>query len=289
MKTSLEHLLKKLELDAFIDWQDFIFLGIDIVIILIIAWSVSRTIKAIISRVTSHMQENSSGDEIKRINTISRVLGYITSVIVVTLTIMTVLSSFGVSVAPLLATAGVAGVAVGFGAQSLVKDYFTGFVMLIEDQIRQGDIVEVAGKNGTVEEVTLRYVRLRDYEGAVHYIPNSAISVVTNRTRSYAYTVMDIQVAYHTDIKAVYTILNQIAKKMCEDTSMAEKILSDLEIAGVDAFAESAISIRCRIKVVAAYQMVVKRAFLEAIKLAFEENHIEIPYRHLVIQNSTKA
>ena len=135
-------------------------------------------------------------EERKRVNTLDRIFGYILSVVIVVVTVMLVLSEMGISIAPLLATAGVVGIAISFGAQSLVKDYFTGFVMLMENQIRQSDVIDIANKTGTVEEVTLRYVRLRDGDGAVHFVPNSAISTVTNHSRDFAYSVVEIGVAY---------------------------------------------------------------------------------------------
>src|SRR5205814_2456429 len=130
------------------------------------------------------MERRSVGaDELRRIDTVGTVFRYTATVVVVLVAGMLVLGELGISIAPFLATAGVAGVAIGFGAQSLIKDYFSGFFMLIEDQIRQGDVVEVAGKTGEVEEVTLRYVRLRDAEGVVYYVPNGEIKLVVNRTR----------------------------------------------------------------------------------------------------------
>src|SRR5262249_61359373 len=113
------------------------------------------------------------------------------TVVIVIVAGMLVLSELGVSVAPLLATAGVAGLAIGFGAQSLIKDYFNGFFLLIEDQIREGDVVEIAGKAGEGEEMTLRYVRLRDGDGFVYFVPNGGIKLVVNRTRAYAFAMID--------------------------------------------------------------------------------------------------
>jgi small conductance mechanosensitive channel len=233
------------------------------------------------------MTENSNTDDAKRIMTLSRVMRYITSLVVISISATTILSTLGVPVGPLLATAGVAGVAIGFGAQSLVKDYFTGFVMLIENQIRQGDVVDIAGKIGTVEEVTLRYIRLRDYEGIVHFVPNSAISVVTNRSRSFVYAVMDISVAYQTDLKHLYQILNQVAREIRMDSQFSNLILDNLEIAGLDSFADSAINVRCRIKVDTSSQMLIKREFQGRLKIAFEKENIEIPYRQLVIHQTS--
>jgi len=165
-------------------WSSLALDALGVLLILLLGWIVwkltarfMRTFEAQASKRLDSVAER------KRVETVSRVLDYVASVLIGVLTFMTVLAKLGISIAPLLATAGVAGVAVGFGAQTLVKDYFTGLVLLIEDQIRQGDTVEVAGKTGVVEELTLRYVRLRDAQGAVHFVPNSAITTVTNQSR----------------------------------------------------------------------------------------------------------
>jgi moderate conductance mechanosensitive channel len=284
MKNPFIHFLKKFELEAYVEWLDFIFIILDLTVILFVALFVLRITKKIITSIEQKMTGSSSLDDTKRIQTLSRVMRYITSVVVFSLTVMTALSTLGIPVAPLLATAGVAGVAIGFGAQSLVKDYFTGFVMLIENQIRQGDVVEIAGKIGAVEEVTLRYIRLRDYEGVVHFVPNNAISVVTNRSRNFLYAVMDVCVAYKTDLTHLNQTLIKVAKEMRDDPRFTSLILDDLEIAGLDNFGESSIVVRCRIKVDTSSQMLIKREFQGRLKLAFEQEEIEIPYRHLVIQ-----
>ena len=289
MKKSVLLLLEKNGLNALIDWVDLIFVLIEVSVVILVAWVVISIIRKIISGIEDRVTSRASGDDIKRIKTLSRVLRYIATVIVVVLTVMSVLAGFGVSVAPFLATAGVAGLAVGFGAQSLVKDYFTGFVMLIEDQIRQGDIVEIAGKVGTVEEVTLRYIRLRDYEGVVHFVPNSVITVVTNRTRSYAYSVMDISVSYKEDVSRVCEVLKQIANEMRQDPELKENILEDIEIAGLERFADSAITIRARMMVVAKYQNPIRREFQARVKVAFEREKIVIPYPHLVLETNHKS
>ena len=284
MKNPFIALLKKFNLDDYVDWLDFLVIVFDITIILFVACFISRIAKAVIRDIEIKMTEHTSEDEAKRIKTLSRVIRYVTSVVIFSLTVTTTLSSLGVPVAPLLATAGVAGVAIGFGAQSLVKDYFTGFVMLLENQIRQGDIVEIAGKIGTVEEVTLRYIRLRNYEGVVHFVPNNAISVVTNRSRNFIYAVMDVCVAYKTDLNHLNSTLKKVAKELREDPRFMSHILDDLEIAGLENFGDSSIVVRCRIKVDTNSQMLVKREFQGRLKLAFEQEDIEIPFPQLVIQ-----
>ena len=135
---------------------------------------------------------------------------YLASVVVVLVGGMLVLSELGISIAPVLATAGVAGIAIAFGAQSLIKDYFTGFFLLVEDQIRQGDVVEIAGKSGEVEEVTLRYVRLRDGDGYVHFVPNGEIKVVSNRTRTHAYANIDVGVPDDANVEAIFQAMREV-------------------------------------------------------------------------------
>ena len=179
--------------------------------------------------------------------------------------------------------AGVLGIAIGFGAQSLVKDYFIGLFLLLEDQVRQGDVVEIAGKSGLVEEMTLRYIRLRDYEGSVHYVPNGAIDTVTNRSRTFAHAVIDVGVAYREDVDEVYAVMRTVAAELRADPEMADKIEDDLDIAGIDKWGDSAVVIRCRFKVKPLEQWGVRRAYLYRLKKAFDAAGIEIPYPHLTI------
>ncbi|MBK8120923.1 MAG: mechanosensitive ion channel [Sulfuritalea sp.] len=137
-----------------------------------------------------------SVEDSQRIRTLSRVLRYVLTVVIAVVTGLLILGELGVSVAPILGAAGVVGIAIGFGAQTLVKDYFTGFFLLLENQVRHGDVVEAGGKAGVVEELTLRYLRLRDYSGNVHFVPNSNISTVTNMSMGFAYAVIDAGIAY---------------------------------------------------------------------------------------------
>jgi moderate conductance mechanosensitive channel len=220
-------------------------------------------------------QENLEG--VQRVRTLSRVLRYALTVAVTIMTTLLVLGEFGVSVAPLLGAAGVAGLAIGFGAQSLVKDYFTGFFLLLENQIRIGDVVEAGGKVGAVEELTLRYLRLRDYSGSVHYVPNGQITVVTNMSLGFAYAVIDLGVAYGEDTDR---------EAMRHDPAFAPKILDDMEIAGVDQWADSAVVIRCRFRVPPGEQWGVRREYLRRAKQAFDREGIEIPFPHVTLAPS---
>lgn len=217
----------------------------------------------------------------QRIRTLSRVIRYVLTVAVTLLGAILVLGELGISVAPILGAAGVIGIAVGFGAQSLVKDYFTGFFLLLENQLRIGDVVDAGGKSGTVEELTLRYLRLRDYSGNVHYIPNGNITVVTNMSLGFAYAVIDIGVAYAERIDEVIALMRRVGETLRTDPSFATRILEPLEVAGVEQWADSAVVIRCRFKVAPLEQWSVRREYLARIKAAFDEAGIEIPFPHV--------
>jgi len=149
--------------------------------------------------------------------------------------------------------------------------------------VRQGDVVEVAGKGGLVEEMTLRYIRLRDYEGTVHYVPNGTIDSVSNRSRGFAFALIDIGVAYREDLDEVYAAMREVAAAMRADPELGAKIEEDIDIAGVDNWADSAVVIRCRFKVKPLEQWNVRRAFLYRLKKAFDAAGIEIPYPHLTL------
>lgn len=251
----------------------------NVFLILLAAWLAmrvsSRTLRLLNSRLTHQAGEI---EERKRIETLIRVFRYIASVVIGAVTIMLVLSEIGISIAPILATAGVAGLAVGFGAQSLVKDYFTGFVMLLENQIRVGDHVEVGGKTGIVEEVTLRYVRLRDLEGHVHFVPNGVIATVSNRSREYCFAMVDIGVGYQENPDRVFEEIRRVGKEMQSDPVFGQKILDDVEISGVQQWADSAMTIRFRVKTRPHEDAVVRREFLRRLKIAFDKAGIEIPF-----------
>lgn len=251
----------------------------NVFLILLAAWLVMGLSRRALRLMNARLIHQASEiEERKRIETLIRVFRYIASVVIGAVTIMLVLSEIGISIAPILATAGVAGLAVGFGAQSLVKDYFTGFVMLLENQIRVGDSVEVAGKSGLVEEVTLRYVRLRDLEGHVHFVPNGVIATVTNRSREFSFALVDIGVGYQENPDRVFAEIRKIGQAMRADPVFGPKIVQDLEISGVQQWADSAITIRFRVKTRPHEDGVVRREFLRRLKIAFDETGIEIPF-----------
>jgi small conductance mechanosensitive channel len=269
-------------------WMGFGQAAMRVALIAIVAWIVlwigNRAIRTMRRRLQARAP---SVEEAKRIETLGRVFRYTLGVVVTVVAGMLILGELGISVAPLLATAGVAGIAVGFGAQSLIKDYFNGFFILVDNQLRQGDVVEIAGKSGLVEDVTLRYVRLRDYNGNVHFVPNGQITTVTNSTRGFAYAVMDVGVAYRESIDEALEVIRTVGRELRADAEFGPRILEDLEIAGVDQWADSAVVLRCRFKVLPSEQWGVRREFLRRLKAAFDAHGIEIPYAHLTIYAGT--
>lgn len=255
-----------------------------IMAILLLAWLATsvtrRLLRGFHNRLTTRIGDPES---IQRAETLARALRYASTVVVFALTAMLVLAEVGVSVAPLLGAAGVAGVAIGFGAQSLVKDYFAGLSLLLEDQVRQGDVVRLGDHAGLVEEVTLRYVRLRDYDGHVHFVPNGTIDSVISMGRHFAFAVVDIGVAYGVNLDEAMSTMRDVAAQLMADPEHAERLAGDFELAGVDQWANSAIVIRARFKVMPLQQWTIRRAYLKRLKEAFDAKGIEIPFPHVTV------
>ncbi|MEW6131638.1 MAG: mechanosensitive ion channel family protein [Pseudomonadota bacterium] len=258
--------------------------AIHIAIILIGAWLLKLLANKGIRSFRIYMAERKHNHhEKQRLETLGRVFRYVANVLITALAGMLVFAELGISIAPILATAGVLGLAIGFGAQSLVKDYFSGLFLLLEDQIRKGDVIEAGGKAGLVEDITLRHVRLRDYDGNVHYVPNGHIDTVTNMTRDFSYAVIDIGVAYRENIDEVFSVIREVGEALRADEKFRDVILEDVDIAGVDNWADSAVMILLRFKVAPIQQWTVRREFLRRLKEAFDARGIEIPYPHLTV------
>jgi small conductance mechanosensitive channel len=213
----------------------------------------------------------------KRATTVTNVLRKLATTLIVGLATLAIFDDLHISIVPFLATAGVAGIAIAFGAQSLVKDFFRGFFLLAGNQIRQGDVVQIAGKSGLVEDVTLRYVQLRDYEGNVHFVPNGEITVVTSSSRTFAYAVFDVVIALEQPVEPVMQVMQDIAAQMRSHALFGPKILADLDIAGIENWTPGGITLRARMKVHALEQANVRREFLLRLKQAFDHHRIQQP------------
>ena len=272
---------------AAVDWERWsgpALISLRIVLILTIAWFAIRMLQRAVRVVRLRVEGRLEGtDSAQRAETLGRVVRYLIALTVSVVAIMLVLAEVGVSLAPILGAAGVVGLAIGFGAQSLVKDYFTGFFILFEDQIRTGDVVKIADIGGSVEDITLRHVRLRDYDGNVHFVPNGLITTVTNMSRSFAQAVIDVGVSYRENVDEVMTVMAEVGAQLQADPGHAARILGDLEMAGVERLDDSAVVLRCRFKVAPLQQWTIKREYLRRLKAAFDEKGIEIPFPHLTL------
>lgn len=193
------------------------------------------------------------------------------------------LSEFGINVGPLIAGAGVVGVAIGFGAQSMVKDFLTGFTIVLEDVVRVGDVVALGGATGTVEKITLRKIQLRDFGGIVSTIPFSQITTIQNLTKKFSFHVVRIGVSYDQDTDAAVRVMCSVDAELRDDPHFTTMILEPIEILGVDEFADSAVMIKARMKTEAGKQWIVGREYNRRLKIAFDKNGIEIPFPQRVI------
>ena len=204
-------------------------------------------------------------------------------VVLVVLVIMVTLSELGLNIAPLLAGAGVVGLAVGFGAQTLVKDIITGLFILVEDHISIGDFVKVGNHAGIIEKLTLRTIQLRDIGGTVHVIPFSEVTTLENLSKDFSRYVFDIGVAYREDIDYVVEVLQGLGDELMQDENFKDFILEPLEILGLDSFGDNAVIIKARITTKPVKQWIVGREFNRRIKIRFDELGIEIPFPHQTI------
>jgi len=262
----------------------FVSTGLRIVLIAIITLIVIKGVKVLANRLQVAFSRQKVDEESKkRASTLSSVIRHLLTVVILVVALMTILGQLGVEIGPILAAAGIVGLAVGFGAQNLVKDVINGFFILLEDQIRVGDVVQIAGKGGLVEKVNLKMTILRDFSANVHYIPNGNIDVVTNMTKDYSRYVFDIGVAYREDVDEVMKIIREVDEELRKDSSCSEDILDPLEIFGLDQFADSALIIKARYKTKPIKQWGVAREFNRRLKKKFDEKDIEIPFPHLTL------
>jgi len=212
--------------------------------------------------------------------TLLALCNWIGTILVVGLVAYMMLENFGINMAPLLAGAGIVGLAFGFGGQYLIRDVINGIFILLEGQYRIDDVVKIGEHGGLVESVNLRHTRLRDLEGRVIYIPNGEIKTVINFTKEFSFALLDIGIAYKENVDHVMDVIKQTAKEIRQDAHFSLLILEDMEMLGVDALADSQVTIKCRMKTLPIKQWEVAREFRRRIKNKFDELGIEIPFPH---------
>jgi small-conductance mechanosensitive channel len=252
--------------------------GVRLVLILVAAFLLWRTIRLLTNKLNGMLQEfTHSVERQKRAQTLSHIVQVVATTVLLIVTTLLALGELGMNIAPLLATAGIGGLAIGFGAQNLVRDVITGFFILLEDQIRIGDVVKVGDKGGLVEGMSLRVLRLRDFDGSVHMIPNGTITTVTNMTKDFSYCVLSVSVAEKEDVDKVIAVLKEAGTALRQDPEFAADILENLEIVGVDDVAASQLTVKIRLKTLPTRQWRIGYELRRRIKRSFDAHGIESP------------
>jgi small conductance mechanosensitive channel len=257
--------------------------GLHILITIILILIALKIAKIASTRLAEHFQKKKDEEFKKRAETLSSIIKVILTIVILCIGGMIVLGELGIQIGPILATAGVFGLAIGFGAQNLVQDIISGFFLLLEDQVRVGDVVQVAGKGGLVEKITLRMIILRDLSGNVHYVRNGKVDIVTNMTKEYSRYVFDIGVAYREDVDEVVEVIKKVDEDLRSDPQFSDSILEPIEILGLSEFADSAMIIKARTKTKPIQQWTIGREFNRRLKKKFDELNIEIPFPHQTV------
>jgi len=249
-----------------------------------VSWGVVRIVARRIEQAVDDGDDTTLTAAEKRGQTIAQLLRSVGSIVIVVIGILLTLNLV-IDIGPLLAGAGILGLAVSFGAQSLVKDILAGFFQLVENQFAVGDVIEAAGKEGVVERMNLRVVQLRDTHGSVHIVPNGQITVVTNKTKGWSRGVVDIGVAYESDIDQAIAVLKSEALAMATDPDWSWRFDGEPEVIGVQSLGDSSIVIRTLLRTQAGKQWEVMREFRRRVKLRFDKEGLEIPFPQQVVRH----
>lgn len=275
-------------LTKIIEWFKAEFPGLLIIVVLLFVtlrllhFFIKRLSRFIIRRAERHHPDDIRESE-KRINTIVGILQGIGKILIWATAIVAILSKFNIDIRPILAGAGILGLAIGFGAQELVRDFISGFFMILENQIRTGDVAIINGTGGSVEKIELRTITLRDFSGVVHIFQNGKINSLSNMTKEWSAMVIDMGVAYKEDPEQVIGIMAHVGEQLRQDPEFGPKIIEPIEVVGVNEFGNSAVVIRARLKTKPIEQWGVGREYRKRLKKAFDEQGIEIPFPHTTI------
>jgi small-conductance mechanosensitive channel len=274
-----------------IEWLQEHGIRIAIIVVLgLVFWLIFRRVvpRVISKTIKLRMKDKSEFMMETRSKTISHVITNTIGVVIGIIVLFTILAQLGVNIAPALASLGVVGLAISFGAQSLIKDIINGLFILMENQYGIGDVVKVGGISGLVEEVNLRRTVLRDLDGIVHYIPNSEITVASNFTKEYSRVNMNISVGYGEDLDNVIEVINNVCKRMAEEPQWKEKIIKRPQVLRVDALADSGIEIKILGDTLPIMQWEVMGELRKRIKTEFDKQGIEIPWPHMKVYFGNK-
>lgn len=269
-----------------VHWEQLIFTASRITLILFLAWISMAVLKKALQKFEQHLLHETikegepPSESQKRVETLVRLIRQAFLILIWVTTLLIVLKEIGVDVGPVIASAGIVGLAVGFGAQNLVRDFISGFFFILENQVRVGDVAIVNGTGGLVEKVNFRTIVLRDLGGVVHIFPNGSVTTLSNLTNDWSAYVFDIGVAYKENTDNVIEVMKRVGAEMKQDETLGPLMLDEPEIFGVDKLDNSSVIIKGRIKTLPISQWQVGREYLRRIKLAFDETGIEIPFPH---------
>ncbi len=269
-----------------VNWEQIIFTSTRILLVLLLAWLGMVIVRKTLSQLEQRLLKQSKiageppSESEKRVETLIRLIRQAARIIFWVTTILILLKEIGVDVGPILASAGIVGLAVGFGAQNLVRDFISGFFFILENQVRVGDVAIVNGTGGLVERVKFRTIVLRDVGGIDHIFPNGTVSTLSNLTNDWSAYVFDIGVAYKENTDKVIEVMNKVGSEMIQDEILGSFMLEEPENIGVDKYDNSADVIKGRIKTKPIRQRQEGREYLRRIKLAFDNAGIEIPFPH---------
>jgi small conductance mechanosensitive channel len=260
--------------------------GLQVILILLLAYALIRTIRLVVTRFEHDLSRGTGLDALeraKRARTLGSVINKAAGVLITGIAIVMVLGEFDLNITPVLTGAGVAGLAIGFGAQTLVRDIISGFFLILEDQVRVGDVAAINGTGGLVEELNLRTIVLRDLEGTVHVFPNGSINTLANRSKDFSYYVIDLPISYREDSDRITALLRSVGAELQADAAFGPFILEPIEVLGVDAFADWSIQLKARIKTMPLKQWEVGRELRRRIMKAFDKGGIEMPFPERIV------
>lgn len=273
-------------LDKAINWliEHGIFIGIILVVTLLLLFGIRFFIRFLEKK---WIGKQSDPQEHKQLRTFLRVIRGVLIIILLLTALISIIDRLGFDIATIIAGAGVIGIAVGFGAQSLIKDLFNGFFILLHQSYNIGDVITVGGKTGTVEYISMRITKLRSIDGNLIIVPNGEITIIENMTSDWSMCMIDLGVAYKENYDEVVKIIKHVGDEMRSDPIFGDIILEDINIMGFDNFQDSQITIRIRFKTKAMRQWEVKREFNRRIKKEFDQLGIEIPFPHITLYIGT--
>ncbi len=265
------------------DFISILILILLLIVTLRVSTALINRLKGVLLKRMVYREEEPDMEAEKRLNTLMGVLRKIISVVVWTIFIMIFLEKININIIPILSAAGIVGLAVGFGAQELVRDFISGFFILLEDGIRAGDVVTLNGTTGTVEKMELRTITLRDSMGVVHIFQNGKVNTISNMTKGWSAVRFDIGVAYKENLAKVMEVMQQVGDEMYAEDEYKTNMLASVEVSGLNNFGDSALEIRARIRTRPGKQWGIGREYRKRLKEAFDTHNIEIPFPHQTI------